>query len=46
MNLIKERHYFFILGTVTYAIYVYLFLHFTSRLDVLCIIIGMSIHAF
>lgn len=46
MNLIKERHYFFIIGIMAYALYVYVIYYFFEGFDILSIEIGLSIHAF
>lgn len=46
MNLIKERHYFFIFGIIFYFFYLYVFYYFFKKIVILCIIIGISIHAF
>lgn len=46
MNLIKERHFFFIISGLIYLSYIYLFYYYFSHSDVLCVIIGMAILIF
>lgn len=46
MNLIKERHFFFIISGLIYLSYIYLFYYYFSHSDILCAIIGMAIKIF
>ena len=46
LNTIKERHFFFIMSILAYMIYLYLFYFYMKQVDILCIILGFSIHFF
>ena len=46
MQLIKERHVFFILAGLAYIIFVYLFFYYFRHGSILSVVIGVALHAF
>jgi hypothetical protein len=46
MKLIRERHFFFIICGLLYLSYIYLFYFYLSYSDLLCVVLGISIHFF